>query len=182
VYEASEGGVWTGRVYAHHHKKVLALRRSPHSWHELLSCSADGTVRRYDTRLPYANTRVDTRNLALPLDAVVAADGGDDEDGAHVNVFDDGEPDYVLPQAFGGGRASRYAPTEPSTASSSASSSATSSIALTESLLVDYKMDSGVPRRARLASSTLFSLDCHPLNRIFFSSLSCPYDWLLILF
>jgi len=111
--------------YSHHTKKVLRLSINPHCPDTFLSCSADGTIRMIDIRQKYASTYSHT------------FDEYDEDDG----------DDYVLPQAFGGGRASRLeSDTE----------------ACQSSLLLDYKLDHLVSRPRRLSSPTLFSVDIHP--------------------
>ncbi|KAH3743042.1 DDB1- and CUL4-associated factor 8 [Pelomyxa schiedti] len=70
-------------VYRHHVKKVLRLTVNPMMPDTFLSCSADGTIRQIDIRVPYANS-------------------------VH-HTFIEGDPtadpeNAVMPQAFGGGR------------------------------------------------------------------------------
>jgi len=84
-----------------------------------LSCSADGTIRMIDVRQKYSHSYAHT------------FDEYDEDDGE----------DYVLPQAFGGGRASRLE---------------SGMEGCHDSLLLDYKLDHLVSRRRRLSSSTLF--------------------------
>eukprot|EP00698_Gefionella_okellyi_P010734 TRINITY_DN2803_c0_g2_i1.p1 TRINITY_DN2803_c0_g2~~TRINITY_DN2803_c0_g2_i1.p1 ORF type:complete len:548 (+),score=82.56 TRINITY_DN2803_c0_g2_i1:204-1847(+) len=67
-------------VYQHHKNKVLRISTSSFHPHVFMSCSADGTVRQFDIRQSYANSRQHAFS-----DAVVT--------------------ERILPQGYGGGRA-----------------------------------------------------------------------------
>jgi WD40 repeat protein len=112
-------------VYQHHSKKVLRLSVNPMSPDTFLTCSADGTVRMFDIRMKYSHS--------------------------YVHSFSE-EPnnhnDYILPQAFGGGRATRN-----------------NHELHEQSLILDYKCDIAVTRNRRNpGTATLFSVDFHPFN------------------
>jgi len=73
---------------AHHQRKVLRTAIHPSQPTVFLSCSADGTVRRFDTRVAYKRTH------------------------SHPTGSDWHSPDapadsYIFPQAYGGGRSHR---------------------------------------------------------------------------
>jgi len=117
----------TCTVYTHHTKKVLRLSVNPLMPDTFLSCSADGTIRMIDIRQKYPGS------ITCTFD----------------QYFEEDEYDYVLPQAFGGGRALRQ-----------------DTVSDVSSLVLDYRMDSTVPRHLRRITSevSLFSVDFHPTD------------------
>jgi len=114
-------------VYCHHKKKVLRISINPHTPDTFLSCSADGTIRMIDVRKPYGDTRQHS-----------------------FTEYSNGEPnDYVIPQAYGGGRAN--------------SITVPASDTITSSLVLNYNKGITIPSRRRpTAFVTLFSVDFHP--------------------
>jgi WD40 repeat protein len=114
-------------VYCHHKKKVLRITINPHAPDTFLSCSADGTIRMIDVRKSYGATRQHT-----------------------FEEYSDGnQNDYVIPQAFGGGRVQSV-------------ELENEKDALTSSLVLDYHKGLPASSRRRVATSTLFSVDFHP--------------------
>jgi WD40 repeat protein len=114
-------------VYCHHKKKVLRITLNPHIPDTFLSCSADGTIRMIDVRKPYSHTKQHTFE----------------------EYTDAGPNDYVIPQAFGGGRAHNINFDGDDTVSSS--------------LVLNYNTGQPIPSRRRPAPIvTLFSVDFHP--------------------
>lgn len=113
----------TCTIYSHHTKKILRISKNPHSPNTFLSCSSDGTIRKFDIRLKYSGTTVKS------FDEYSSSDG----------------EDYVLPQAFGGGRVSRI--------------EVTTDTPFRDSLVLDYRLDK-LNRHNKVP--TLYSVDFHP--------------------
>eukprot|EP00727_Mastigamoeba_balamuthi_P000707 m51a1_g10633 hypothetical protein (651) ;mRNA; f:67465-70698 len=111
----------TCTVYRVHTRKVLRITHNPHMTDTFLTCSADGTVRMIDLRVKYAHRRASTID-----------DGQTDDE------------DRVLPQAFGGGRATRD--DEPL-------------VQAQDTLVLRYR-----PSESTGEPVTLFSVDFHPLD------------------
>jgi WD40 repeat protein len=111
-------------VYQHHAKKILRLSVCPSMPDCFLTASADGTVRLFDVRQKYS----DTKTYSFSSD-------------------DDSAPEeMVLPQAFGGGRASRWEGHPRNTSS----------------LILDWRRDSSFTRHNRNVGVVLYSVDFNP--------------------
>jgi len=119
------GGVCT--TFCHHTRKVLRLSVNPLMPDSFLSCSTDGTVRMFDVRVKYENT----------FQSEITQGPSEDEE--------------VLPQAFGGGRASARAGTGGPSSHR-------------DSLLLNFNEDAGKYRRVMGGTRTLFSVDMHPFD------------------
>jgi len=132
-------------------KKVLRLSINPRSTNSFLSCSADGTIRMFDIREHYKNSTSQTLSQSTA--------------GHHEAYRSHDNDDYVLPQAIGGGRASRQAGTE--TDNPTAATADVHSFSYSNSLILDYRKNNKVASssRRRIPSSvTLYSVDFHPYD------------------
>mmetsp|Transcript_13178 Transcript_13178/g.52584 ORF Transcript_13178/g.52584 Transcript_13178/m.52584 type:complete len:579 (+) Transcript_13178:47-1783(+) len=87
-WQLGQDGSAISTVYKHHTRKVLRISVLPHSPDVFLSCSADSTVRIFDTRVRYGLSETNNVPEASASDAWAP--------GMH--------PAHVVPQALGGGR------------------------------------------------------------------------------
>eukprot|EP00818_Percolomonas_sp_WS_P006424 CAMPEP_0117444942 /NCGR_PEP_ID=MMETSP0759-20121206/5524_1 /TAXON_ID=63605 /ORGANISM="Percolomonas cosmopolitus, Strain WS" /LENGTH=391 /DNA_ID=CAMNT_0005237071 /DNA_START=439 /DNA_END=1614 /DNA_ORIENTATION=+ len=92
VYDVAKEKCCT--VIEHHSRKVLCIKDNVLMPQTFMSCSADGTVRLFDLRCHYGNTRKETLQQANSVTNAGVSD---------TDSFETG----VLPQSLGGGRADR---------------------------------------------------------------------------
>ena len=99
-WQMGQDGSAISTVYRHHTRKVLRISVLPHCPDTFLSCSADRTVRMFDTRKRYPSSEC----KEVPRDVDMNLRGNDTH--------------QVIPQALGGGRQASQLPDTSSLTSS----------------------------------------------------------------